>query len=61
MKKNFFFIWCNRFFIVSLIWISSFGCSGQDDFKKELPPVSKDVRFTPSETSKVIPVGMDGK
>jgi hypothetical protein len=60
MKKN--FPTCYKFFpLVSLIWVCSFGCSAQDEFKKELPPVSNAVKFTPSETSKVIPVGMDGK
>ena len=45
--------------MIVLVFIS--GCSSQDEYKKELPPVPKDVKFTPSETSRITPVGMDGK
>ena len=58
MKTNFFSIDCRWHYIFAMTWLSSFGCSCQDEFKKELPPVSKDVRFTPSETLKVTPIGV---
>lgn len=45
--------------MIVLVFIS--GCSSQDEYKKELPPVPKDVKFTPAETSRITPVGMDGK
>jgi hypothetical protein len=45
--------------MIVLVFIS--GCSNQDEYKKELTPVPKDVKFTPSETSRITPVGMDGK
>ena len=47
--------------VTMLVFVFISGCSSQDEYKKELPPVSKDVKFTPSETSRITPVGMDGK
>ena len=49
------------FLVAGVFWFFVSGCSSQDEYKKELPPVSKDVKFTPSETSRITPVGMDGK
>ena len=48
------------FFVAVVFWFFISGCSSQDEYKKELPPVPKDVKFTPSETSRITPVGMDG-
>lgn len=61
MKSNIFLNGSRGFFIVTITVLSLFGCSSQDEFKKELPPVTEKVFFTPSESSKVKPVGMDGK
>lgn len=44
-----------------IVFVFILGCSSQDEYKKELPPVPKDVKFTPSETSRITPVGLDGK
>jgi hypothetical protein len=44
-----------------ILFLSLNGCSSQDESKKELPPVPEKVQFTPSESSKLKPVGMDGK
>ncbi len=49
------------FLVAGVFWFFISGCSSQDEYKKELPPVPKDVKFTPSETSRITPVGMDGK
>ena len=48
------------FLVAGVFWFFISGCSSQDEYKKELPPVPKDVKFTPSETSRITPVGMDG-
>ena len=48
------------FLVTGVFWFFVSGCSSQDEYKKELPPVPKDVKFTPSETSRITPVGMDG-
>lgn len=48
------------FLVAGVFWFFVSGCSSQDEYKKELPPVPKDVKFTPSETSRITPVGMDG-
>lgn len=61
MKSNLFLIGTQGFIIVRISVYFLFGCSAQDEFKKELPPVTEKVFFTPSESSKVNPVGMDGK
>jgi hypothetical protein len=61
MKSIFDLISNRGFFIVTITVLLLFGCSAQDEFKKELPPVTEKVFFTPSESSKVKPVGMDGK
>ena len=58
MNKNFFPIDYRWSIIVAMAWGYSLGCSSQDEYKKELPPVSKDVKFTPSESLKVIPLGV---
>ena len=49
------------FLVAGVFWFFISGCSSQDEYKKGLPPVPKDVKFTPSETSRITPVGMDGK
>ena len=49
------------FLVAGVFWFFVSGCSSQDEYKKELPPVPKDVKFTPSEASRITPVGMDGK
>jgi hypothetical protein len=46
--------------VTMIVFVFISGCSSQDEYKKELPPVPKDVKFTPSETSRITPVGMDG-
>ena len=48
------------FLVAGVFWFFVSGCTNQDEYKKELPPVPKDVKFTPSETSRITPVGMDG-
>ena len=48
------------FLVAGVFWFFVSGCSSQDEYKKKLPPVPKDVKFTPSETSRITPVGMDG-
>lgn len=61
MKNNLNSISVRGIFLYAVVfWFFVSGCSSQDEYKKELPPVSKDVKFTPSETSRITPVGMDG-
>jgi len=48
------------FLVAVVFWFFVSGCSSQDEYNKELPSVPKDVKFTPSETSRITPVGMDG-
>ena len=61
MKNNLNSISIRSIFLFPVVfWFFVSGCSSQDEYKKELPPVSKDVKFTPSETSRITPVGMDG-
>jgi len=65
MKNNFVLVMRKSFAIgiklLSILFLSFNGCSSQDESKKELPPVPGKVQFTPSESSKMKPVGMDGK
>ena len=61
MKNNLNSISVRSIFLFPVIfWLFVSGCSSQDEYNKELPPVPKDVKFTPSETSRITPVGMDG-
>lgn len=61
MKNNLNSISVRGIFLYAVVfWFFVSGCSSQDEYKKELQPVSKDVKFTPSETSRITPVGMDG-
>ena len=60
MKKKLNSISIRGIFLIPVVfWFFVSGCSSQDEYKKELPPVPKDVKFTPSETSRITPVGMD--
>ena len=61
MKNNLNSISAIGIFLIPVVfWFFVSGCSSQDEYNKELPPVPKDVKFTPSETSRITPVGMDG-
>ncbi len=61
MIKNLFTLIVNKLVLVPLILLSAAGCSTKDESNKNLPPVPNEVHFTPSETSKITPVGLDGK